>query len=89
MLKGEIFQHYLHPVNPQPVSQRRVYLHGFFGDGRPSFGGLILQCFHVVDAVGQTDHENTDIGGHGQYHFAEIFSLFLFLGTQRNAAYFS
>jgi len=77
--KRQIFQLHFHPVDAQTIGQRRIDVHGFPRDVNLPLCRLVLQGSHIVDAVGQTNHQDADVGRHGQNHLPEIFSLALFL----------
>ena len=65
MLQGKILKLGLDPANAQAVGEWGVYLQGLFGRGDLFFYGKVIQCSHVMCAVGQLDQDNPDILCHG------------------------
>ena len=69
-------------MQTETVGERRVDIHGFLGDALLLVGLLKVQSAHVVQPVGQLDHGNAYVVRHGEYHFADVFRLRLFLGVE-------
>ena len=59
------------------MSQRRVNIQRFTGDGYLTLGGFEFEGTHVVQAVSQLDEHHADILTHGQDHLAQRFGLTL------------
>ncbi len=77
LLEGNIFKFFLPIADPDALRQGNIDIHGFPGDPATLFRGLDeMQRAHIVQAVRQFDDQDTDVLGHGQYQFAEIFCLF-------------
>ena len=73
--EGQILKLPLNGVNAEAVCQRRVNFHCFARDGLLLMHRHILHGTHVVQAVGQLNHNNAYVLGHGQKHFAVVFNL--------------
>ena len=43
-----------------------------------AFGTQVPQCAHVVQAVGELDHDHADVVHHGEHHLADTLGLRLF-----------
>ena len=69
----------LEQVQAQTVGQGRVDVHGLLGDAALLVGLLEIKGAHVVQAVGQFDHQHAHVVAHGQDHLADVLGLRLFL----------
>lgn len=82
----EIFKLPFDIGDAEAVGQRRVYFERFAGDALLLFLAHVLERAHIVQAVGQFDHDDADILGHRQKHLAVCFQLLIFLGLVLHAA---
>ena len=73
--EGQIFKFPFNCVNAKAVRQRRVNFHRLARNGMLLVHRHILHGAHIVQAVGQLNHNNADILCHGKEHFAVIFNL--------------
>ena len=79
IFEGQIVQFHLDLGNAQPGCQGRIDVQGLLGDADLLVGGHMAQCSHVVETVGQLDHDDPDILGHGQEHLSQVSGLHLLL----------
>ena len=86
VLEAQVFQVPLEQIQAQAVGQRRVDVHGFLSNAPLLVGLLKVQRAHIVQAVGQLDHEHPDVMAHGQNHLADVFGLRLFLVLKADEA---
>ena len=70
-LEPQVLQLGLDQVHAQPLGDRRVDLQRLAGDARARLHALGTKCAHVVQAVGQLDHDHAHVARHGQQHLAE------------------
>ena len=75
--EGQVFQFAAQLAHAQAVGQRRVDVQRLLGDLLPLLGDQVLQSAHVVQAVGQLDDDDADVGDHGQQHLADVLGLVL------------
>ena len=73
--ESQILQLPLDRVHAQPVGQRSEDLQGVSGDGHLLVLAQMTQGAHVVQPVGQLDHQDPDVAAHGQHHLADGLSL--------------
>ena len=74
--ESEIVELVLHRLHADALGQRRVYLLGLARDPPPFFRLLdVLQGAHVVQAVGELDHQHPDVVGHREQQLSEILGL--------------
>ena len=60
------------------MGERGVDLEGFAGDALALFGLQVLERAHVVQAVGELDDDDADVGDHGEKHLADVLGLMVF-----------
>ena len=60
------------------MGQRGVDVEGFLGDLLRPVGGEVVEGAHVVEPVGELDHQDPQVAGHGDEHLAEVLGLALF-----------
>ena len=84
MAEAEILQFLAQVIHAQPTGDGRVDFQGFAGDAAARFRAHGAEGAHVVQAVGQLDHDDPQIPGHRQEHLAEIFRLGFPLGIELN-----
>ena len=82
----KIFEFAADFAHAEPVGQRRIDLHRFARDGFTPVGREIFQRSHVVQAIGKFHHDDANIVGHGEQHFAEVLGLLLFLRCELDLA---
>ena len=63
---------------PRRWAKGGVDIEGFTGDALAFFRLQVLQRAHVVEAVGELDEDDADVGDHGQQHLADVFCLMVF-----------
>ena len=73
--EGQVLQFPLDGVHAQPVRQRGEDLQGFAGFAGRGFGGDEAPGAGVVQPVGQLDHQDADVLGHGHNHLADGLGL--------------
>jgi hypothetical protein len=71
----QILQLPLDRVHAEPVRQRSEDLQGFRGDPRLLVGPQVVQRAHVVQPVGQLDHQHPDVPAHRQDHLSDGLGL--------------
>ena len=74
-LERQVLQLALHLRHPEAVRQGRVDVQRLLADGALLLGGQVVEGAHVVEAVGQLDHQDPDVPGHGDQHLAEVLRL--------------
>ena len=79
-LQTAVFQLPLNILDTQTVGQGRINLHGFHRDIPLFLFPLELNGAHIVQTVGQLDHDHANVLCHGNEHLAQVFHLLLFLG---------
>ena len=79
VFEAQVLQLALEQVQAQTVGQGRVDVHGLLGDAALLVGLLEIKGAHVVQAVGQFDHQHAHVVAHGQDHLADVLGLRLFL----------
>ena len=84
--EGQILKLPLNGVNAETVCKRRVNFHCFARNGLLLMHRHILHGAHVVQAVGQLNHNNAYILGHRQKHFAVVFNLLVLFADVFNFA---
>ena len=78
--EAAVFHLVLDHHDAEPVGDGGVDLHGLQGVFAPAAFPHTLQGPHVVQTVGQLDHDHADVSRHGQEHLPEVLHLLLFLG---------
>ncbi|MPM19014.1 hypothetical protein SDC9_65432 [bioreactor metagenome] len=73
--EGEVLQLPLDGVHPEPVGQRRVHLEGLRRDPVLLVGPQEVQRPHVVQPVGELDHQHPDVLAHVDDHLAQRLGL--------------
>ncbi len=73
--EGQVFQFPLDGVHAQPVRQRGEDLQRLLGLALLLLPGQVAQRAHVVQPVGQLDHQHPDVAGHGDDHLAHGLGL--------------
>ena len=68
--ESEVLQLLLDLLDAEAVGQRGVDVEGLLGDAQLLLGRHGGQGAHVVQAVGQLDHEDPQVVGHGHEHLA-------------------
>lgn len=70
-LETEVLQLALDQAHAQALGDGRVDLQRLAGDAAARFAALRTQRAHVVQAVGQLDHDHAQVARHRQQHLAE------------------
>ena len=68
--EGQVLQLPLDRVHAEPVGQRREDLQDLAGLALLLLPRQVAQGAHVVQPVGQLDHQDPDVPGHGDHHLA-------------------
>ncbi len=76
--EGEVFELAAQLAHAQAVGERSVDVERLAGDALLLFGLQVLERAHVVQAVGELDDDDADVGDHGQQHLADVFGLVVF-----------
>ncbi len=74
-MEGQVFEFPFHLPDTQAVGERGEDIHGLLGDTALLLRIQILERAHVVQAVGQFDHDHFGLFGHGQEGLAQGFGL--------------
>ncbi len=82
--QAEVFQFLAQVVHAQPTGDGRIDFQGFAGDAAARVRPHRAQGAHVVQPVGQLDHDHPQVLGHRQEHLAEILGLRFELGIEVN-----
>ena len=67
----------LHPVHAEPVGERHVDVHRLLRDPPATRLLHVLDRPHVVQPIGELDHQDADVLGHRDQHLAEVLRLLL------------
>ena len=78
VLKRQVFEFAANLAHAQAVRDGRVDFLGLARDLDLPLGREVLQRAHVVQPVGQLDHDHADVVHHGQHHLADALGLRLF-----------
>ena len=79
--KRAVFEFPFELADTEAVRQRDIDFHRLAGDALLFFGFGDVDGAHVVQAVGQFDQHNTRVIGHRDEHFAVVFGLGFFFGS--------
>ena len=71
----QVFELGLDLGHAEPVRERGVDVEGLLGDLLGFLGRQVVERAHVVQAVGELDHQDTQVVGHGHDHLPEILRL--------------
>ncbi len=82
VLEGEIFQLAADFAHAEAVRDGRIDFDGLAGDALAALGAEVAERPHIVQAVGQLDHDDADILHHGQQHLAEALRLAVLGGEE-------
>ena len=69
--EGEVLELPLHRVHAEPVGERGEDLQGLPGLALLLLPGQVAQRPHVVQPVGELDHQHPDVAGHRDHHLAD------------------
>ena len=69
--EGQVLQLPLHRVHAEPVGERGVDLQDLPGLALLLLPGQVAQRPHVVQPVGELDHQHPDVAGHRDHHLAD------------------
>jgi hypothetical protein len=84
--KGEVLQLRLDLRHAEAVGERRVDVQRLLGNLLGLLGRQVAERAHVVEAVGELDHEHADVARHRHHHLAEVLRLPLFPGGEGELA---
>ena len=73
--KAEVFELHHDVVHAEAVGDGCVVIEGFPGDALALLPGHDADGAHVVQPVGDLDHDDADVLGHGQGHLLEVLGL--------------
>ena len=73
----------LHVRHAEPVRQRRVNVERLLRDLPPLVRRQEVQRAHVVEAVGELDHDDAQVARHRDQHLAEVLRLAFFARGER------
>jgi hypothetical protein len=76
--EGEVFELAAQLAHAETVRERRIHFQRFAGDALLLLEPQVLECAHVVQAVGELDDDHAEVGDHGQQHLADVFGLVIF-----------
>ena len=83
--QAEILQFDLDVRYAEPVCKRSINLECLVGDALTLVLAHVFERAHVVEAVGELDHDDADILCHRKEHLTIIFELYILLGHVLNA----
>src|SRR5262245_3379468 len=75
--EGEILELRLHLGHAEPVGQGRVDVERLLRDLPGTVGRQVLEGAHVVETIGELDHEHAQVARHRHQHLPEILGLAL------------
>ena len=76
--EGEVFELAAEFAHAEAVGERSVDVEGLPGDLLALLGLEVLEGAHVVEAVGELDDDDADVGDHGEEHLAYVLGLLVF-----------
>ena len=76
--EGKVFELTAELAHAEAVGERGEDFEGLAGDLLALLGGQMLQGAHVVEAVGELDDDDADVGDHGEEHLADVLGLVIF-----------
>jgi hypothetical protein len=76
--EGEVFEFAAELAHAEAVGEGRVDVEGLAGDLLALLGLEVLEGAHVVEAVGELDDDDADVGDHGEEHLADVLGLVIF-----------
>ncbi len=86
VLEGKVLELAADLAHAQPVRDGGVNLLRLAGDLDLPLGRKVFEGAHVVQAVGQLDHDHANVVHHGQHHLADALGLGLFAGSELDFA---
>ena len=84
--EAEILQFAADLSHAEAVRDGRVDVERFAGDLLLAIWLKVFERPHVVQAIGQLDHDDADVVYHGQHHLAQVFGLRFFGGGKIDLA---
>ncbi len=82
VLKAQVFELGLEPVDAETPRQRRVDLHRLVGDALLRVHLHVLEGPHVVQSVSELHEEHADVPRHRDQHLAEALRLLVLLARE-------
>ena len=76
--EGKILQFAANQAHAEPVGNRRVNVERLARDALLPFGAQKFERAHVVQAIGELDHDDAYVVHHGQQHLAHVLGLAVF-----------
>ena len=76
--EGKVFKLAAQLAHAEAVRERGVDVEGLAGDLLPLLRVQVLERAHVVQAVGELDDDDADVGDHGEQHLADVLGLVVF-----------
>ena len=86
ILERQLLQLVLDLAHPEPVRDRRVDVARLLRDLHAAIFGKMVECPHVVKAIGELHEDDADVVHHREQHLPEILGLPLFARRERNRA---
>ena len=84
--EGEIFEFAADQAHAEAIGDGGVNIESLAGDALLAVGIEKFERAHIVEAVGELDHDDADVIDHGEQHFADVFGLASFGGEQIETA---
>src|SRR5882724_4602470 len=75
--EGQVLELGLHLGHAQPMRQGRVDVECLLGDLLAPVGRQVVERAHVVEPVGELDHEHAEVARHRDEHLPEVLGLTL------------
>ncbi len=76
--EGEVFELAAQFTHAETMRERSVDVEGLAGDAALLLGVQVLERAHVVQAVGELDDDDAQVGDHGEQHLADVLGLVVF-----------
>jgi hypothetical protein len=84
--QGQVLELGLHLGHAEAVGERRVDVERLLGDLLGLLGGQEVERPHIVQAIGELDHEHAQVARHGHEHLAVVLRLALLAGGEGELA---
>ena len=82
MAKAKIFEFGAHLTHTETVSDGGIDFEGLLGDPFLALSAQRTHGPHVVEPIGELDHDDPDVVDHGEEHLANAFGLALLAGVE-------
>ncbi len=80
--EAEVFEFAANLAHAEAVRDGSVDVERFTGNLLLALGREMLERAHVMQSICQLDEDDANVVHHGEHHFAQVFSLLLFLGGE-------